>query len=199
MLKSVKGILAGFLFSGEKMIKTNLIRLQNKFILFQKKSIRLIFLIILSLTITQTVQAITTMKEDTLHCELKVSSPQNLIDGVFVTFSIINKSSDNIKLLTWYTPFEGFMSDLFVISDAADQNMLYQGAMVKRSSPQLEDFIAIASKEKKQFRLDLSTGYKLEKGRYKLQLKKTNLQYKLGNSSVINFSCMQPEIHFTVN
>lgn len=103
-------------------------------------------------------------------CQLTADTNQSISQGIWVTYSITNTSAEPVFLLPWNTPLEGFMSKLFIITDEQNNQLSYQGPMVKRSMPTQEDFIVIASGETISTRLDLKLAYHFEKTQYQLSL-----------------------------
>ena len=148
------------------------------------------FVIVLTLwLLINSLQAQAYMNEQKFDCTLSLPSPQRIEQGILLEFNIQNNTEKDILLLSWYTPFEGFLSNLFIITDNTGKKLNYKGAMVKRFSPEPEDYIKLTSKEKFSIQLDLTQAYQFSKGTFSLQLKQQNIQYKYQNSELMNFSC----------
>lgn len=105
-----------------------------------------------------------------LTCQLTGEANQSISQGVLVTYSITNTSTEPLFLLPWYTPLEGFMSKLFNLVDEQHNVLPYQGPMIKRMMPKPDDFIVIAAGETVSAQLDLQQAYHLEKTQYQLSL-----------------------------
>lgn len=129
------------------------------------------------------------MAEELISCKISLVSPQNLTEGVFVTFSVYNQSNENLSLLSWYTPFEGFLSNLFIILDSNGVQLNYQGPMVKRATPLASNFIELLAKKKATVTLDLTQAYPLSKGSFSVQLLRTQLQLKDKSANLRNITC----------
>lgn len=133
-----------------------------------------------------------------LSCQLSMRSPQKLTDSVTVDFTIQNNSDEEILLLTWYTPLEGFFSNLFIITNNSGQTLDYQGAMVKRLSPTLDDYHALAAGESVSVSLDLRLAYQLLAGDYTLVFNKPSLKVRTKDNKIRAHQCQSAPIRFSV-
>lgn len=124
-----------------------------------------------------------------VSCSMTISSPQSLSAGILLNFAIHNPLNENIQLLSWYTPFEGFLSNLFKITDEAGSLINYQGIMVKRLSPEPSDFLLIPAHTKHEIQLDLSKAYSLTSGSYNIDLIYQRLRYKNEDGVLNEFIC----------
>ena len=153
---------------------------------------RLMLNILLILSVlTNSAGAQAYMNEQTFDCTIIVSSPQKITQGILREFTLQNNTENDVWLLSWYTPFEGFLSNLFIIIDSTGKQLGYEGRLVKRSAPASEDYIKLSAKEKNTIQLDLTQGYQLPEGTFSLQLKQQNFKYKLmaEDSKLMNFHC----------
>ena len=107
-----------------------------------------------------------------LECKISAQSSQKYTDGLWVNFSIQSKYDKPVMLLTWQTPLEGIMGDLFVVKDEAGNVLTYQGPMIKRSAPTESDFISLEPNKSAINKVNLSLVYQLQAGKtYHLNLK----------------------------
>ena len=118
-------------------------------------------------------------KHAPFNCAITASKQQTLDAGIWVNFTIYNTSNKDLELLSWYTPFEGFMSELFTIQKQDNKTLIYQGPKVKRLLPQPADFISIPANGTLDTELDLTLVYPLTKGEYSITLLPRRLQYKI--------------------
>ncbi|WDE10595.1 hypothetical protein [Thalassomonas haliotis] len=146
-------------------------------------------------------ETMTTNNKAPFQCRISLADKQVLEAGVWIHFTISNASGQDLELLSWYTPFEGFMAELFVIKDAQGKALLYQGPKVKRLSPQPSDFISISARDKLDTELDLTLVYPLSKGTYSVSLKPRRLEYKTRgqDADLLAFHCPAQELTFNIN
>jgi hypothetical protein len=117
-----------------------------------------------------------------LKCQLTTENQQYIAQAVLLNFTIHNTSSKPIAILTWYTPFEGFFSNLFKITNADNQTLKYQGPMIKRSSPQIDDFITIDAKSSLTTQIDLAQAYEFKAGDYAISLITKPIAHKVNDA-----------------
>ncbi len=80
-------------------------------------------------------------------------------DGLSITFSLTNNSSQAVHVLKWDTPLENaFNSDMFEVWQS-DTRMSYTGKLVKRGQPKAQDFISLEPGETVSQGLDVADGY----------------------------------------
>jgi len=104
-----------------------------------------------------------------------------------------------MRLLMWHTPFEGFFSDLFMIKNRnTGEQLNYQGPMVKRLKPQLEDYLSISANEISSITLNLSLAYVFTQGNYQLHLKKNSFHFEDDNLTPFPLFCETPLIEFSI-
>jgi len=105
-------------------------------------------------------------------CLLSIDLEHLSKDNVQVSLILKNKTTESYRFLTWYTPFEGFYSDLFSIVGADGELLLYQGPMVKRLIPEDSDYMTIGPSESASIKLNLANVYSFQSGQYDISLKK---------------------------
>jgi len=116
-----------------------------------------------------------------LKCELKIEPQQYVAQAILLDFTIHNTSAKPISILTWYTPFEGFFSNLFKITNKANLTLEYQGPMVKRSTPQIDDFVTINANSSLTTQIDLAQAYEFKKDDYVIALITKPIAHKVNN------------------
>ncbi|NND92303.1 MAG: hypothetical protein HKN42_15700 [Granulosicoccus sp.] len=93
-----------------------------------------------------------------------------------IVFYVANDSDSPMQMLIWNTPFEKILSaEIFsVILDGTP--LIYQGRVLKRSSPQPEDYLTVPAGERLSATVDLSMYYDMRKpGIYTVSLKPLTL------------------------
>lgn len=65
------------------------------------------------------------------------SAPRNAL-----VFSLTNRSKRTLSVLKWYTPLEGFKSDIFEVRRAG-KPVPYVGRLYKRAAPTAEDYVTL--------------------------------------------------------
>lgn len=148
----------------------------------KKKLFTIIFIIIFS----HSVEGHTPVDVKPFECEISAPTKQLLSHGIYVTFTVTNLTEHKLKLLSWYTPFEGFLSDLFIIKSNVGEQLEYNGMMVKRFKPSLEDYLKLPAKEKVEITLDLTQVYSLTQGEYTVHLASKNWHYISNQTSFIS-------------
>ncbi|WDD97834.1 hypothetical protein [Thalassomonas actiniarum] len=135
------------------------------------------------------------------QCRISLADKQVLEAGVWINFTISNTSDQDLELLSWYTPFEGFMGELFVIKDVEGKTLSYQGPKVKRLTPQPSDFISISAHSELDTGLDLTLVYPLSKGSYSISLKPRRLEYKtrVNDAGLLPFNCPAQELTLDIH
>ncbi|WP_206483050.1 hypothetical protein [Thalassotalea sp. G2M2-11] len=134
-----------------------------------------------------------------LQCEIFAEHHQQNSHGIMLTYKVTNTSAQSLKLLSWYTPLEGFMSNLFEITDSQGKQLAYQGPMFKRVQPLEEDFIVIEANNSRSITLNLLDAYSLTAGHYQISLRPKVMQIELAQGSISKQQCLLPSINITVD
>ncbi len=129
-----------------------------------------------------------------IKCEISAQAQQNITQGTWLTYSLTNTSSEPIILLTWYTPLEGFMSNLFRIIDQQGDELLYQGPMVKRMLPSADDFIVIAPQKTVSTSINLQQAYQINLGKLLISLRPKLTQFKVNDELLSMKLCTNSSI-----
>ncbi|AZQ84013.1 hypothetical protein EKO29_08270 [Colwellia sp. Arc7-635] len=139
------------------------------------------------------------LEQPPISYKLHITSDQNLADGIFIDFVLLNNSEDDLSVLTWNTPLEGFYSALFIIEDQYEQPVPYQGLVEKRTKPSAFDYQLIRAGGNVGTLLDLSSVYSLRSGKYKIQLNKKTLQVIKNDMPMSICQCQTDIMTFTVS
>lgn len=132
------------------------------------------------------------MKPIALSCTISIDSLPLSAEAVILEFTLTNSLDKKLELLAWYTPFEGFLSDLFVIiNKETGEPLIYQGPMVKRIQPDIEDYLTLPAMKTMSTTLNLSQAYQFSTGSYLVKLKRNNFYLKSGKTQLI---CDAPTI-----
>jgi hypothetical protein len=138
------------------------------------------------------------IEQSPISCKLNIITEQQIVDGVFIDFSLFNHSDDDLSVLSWYTPLEGFYSNLFIIKDQNGEALPYQGPMVKRANPLPADYVMIRANGSVATMLDLTLVYNLIPGDYKVQLNKKTLQVIENDMPMSIYHCPNDILSFSV-
>ena len=99
---------------------------------------------------------------EALQCELQAPKAVKLGEAVALKFKLTNTSSDNLLLLRWNTPLEGWFASPFTVTRDG-QWVSYQGAMVKRFRPSHEDYVSLGAGKSISNTVNLAEGYQMDK------------------------------------
>ncbi len=96
--------------------------------------------------------------------EFPAGAPVNL------RFSLKNRSSAVLYVLTWYTPLEGPAGDIFTITRNCKEKAPYRGIAAKRGQPAAGDYAAVEPGKTITAKIDLAAAYDLAKtGQYHVE------------------------------
>jgi peptidyl-Lys metalloendopeptidase len=84
---------------------------------------------------------------------------------VLVNVSITNPNKNTIRILRWYTPFDGVKEDLFFVT-VNGKAVAYTGADYKRPAPTDKDYIMLKSGETLETTIDLAGFYDFSESGY---------------------------------
>jgi hypothetical protein len=129
---------------------------------------------------------------------MSASKEQQLSNGIYLTVTVTNLTDHKLQLLSWYTPFEGFLSDLFIIKNEAGEPLDYNGMMVKRSKPSIDDYLVFPAKKKIEITLDLTQAYSLIQGEYTVQLASKNWHY-MNHENSLTSQCLANRLKIKVS
>jgi heat shock protein HslJ len=108
-----------------------------------------------------------------------LEAPESLTSGavVPVRFTLTNTLSEGIFVLTWFTPLEGLVGDIFRVEREAVE-LTYRGKMVKRGPPTAEDYVWLDAGGSLLTEVDLAEGYDFSQtGQYTVQFRSPRLSH----------------------
>ena len=144
-------------------------------------------------------KALASMDKPKQNCSLSINSTQLSTDHVILNFSLENPYNKKMRLLIWHTPFEGFLSDLFIITNKdTGKKLNYQGPMVKRLQPQPEDYLSLTQNQRSSTTLNLSFSYHFKQGHYQVQLKKNTFHFEDEHLTPFLFTCETSTVNFSI-
>jgi hypothetical protein len=83
-------------------------------------------------------------------------------------FKLTNRSAQPMFVLKWHTPLEGLLSNALEVTRDGTP-VPYEGRMVKRGAPGVDDYAAIASGASVENEVDVALGYDLKQpGTYRI-------------------------------
>src|SRR6185503_5409608 len=108
-----------------------------------------------------------------LECRLTAERSHVAGEGVPIRFALRNVSPKPVSVLSWQTPLEGILGDIFrVVSVDGGEPLPYQGPMVKRAAPDADDYVRIAPRGEVAGEVDAAAAYELARpGRYLLSFR----------------------------
>jgi hypothetical protein len=86
--------------------------------------------------------------------------PESVTAGssVKLTFTLVNRSEDELYVLTWYTPLEGIAGEIFDVSRDG-QPVPYEGILASRAVPTAENYVLLAPGKTATAMVDLAEAY----------------------------------------
>jgi hypothetical protein len=102
-----------------------------------------------------------------LACRLSAAGAHPAAGPVTVRFVLKNTGSREVAVLTWQTPLEGLLGDVFRITTADGKEIPYRGPMVKRGDPDADEYVRIPPHGEASGEVDAAAAYDLSRpGRY---------------------------------
>ena len=90
-------------------------------------------------------------------------------DTLKIRFTLTNNTDWPLSVLKWFTPLDGFKSDMFQVEDESGKRLPYLGILIKRGSPTEEDYVLIGPGQSVSTEVDISEAYDISQaGRYKV-------------------------------
>ena len=106
-----------------------------------------------------------------LSCHLSVPGQVQQGHPVTVELALHNGLAVPVKVLRYFTPFEGILGEIFEIQWQG-QPVQYEGPMVKRTAPGEEDWLPLKAGESLSAAVDLVEAWNVARpGEYRLQLR----------------------------
>ncbi len=98
-------------------------------------------------------------------------------DLLQVKFTITNQGDAPMYLLTWYTPFEGILGDIFKITHQ-EQELAYLGPLVMRAEPLPEQYLRLDPGQSQTAVVDLAGVYDLSvPGEYQIAFRSPRISH----------------------
>jgi hypothetical protein len=108
------------------------------------------------------------------------------VEGVQVTMTVENPTDGERVFCDYHTPFEGIANNIFVLKNAAGEELDYQGIMKKRAPPGPENHVVLAPGASRSATVDLTSAYTLKKGTHSLRYRGTDIS-GLSDSNTVTF------------
>jgi hypothetical protein len=109
--------------------------------------------------------------EDKIVYKLVAKEDFRIDEPVKVQFILENRSDEALFFLKWYTPFEGFNSDMFIVT-CNGRVIQYEGRMIKRGNPGLKDYLSVDPGNSLNAEVELSLVYNMkDTGNYRIEYK----------------------------
>jgi hypothetical protein len=93
-----------------------------------------------------------------LSATLEVPSPLSSGETVRLRFTLTNHSPEKLYVLTWYTPLEGILGEIFRVKRDG-QVLPYEGPLVMRGDPLPENYVQLEPGASASAEVDLATAY----------------------------------------
>lgn len=105
-------------------------------------------------------EAIDQSMRDKVLLQMEVGSAELLAGQVVLNSTLINNTQEAISFLPWNTPLESNITGRFLdIKDSQGRVVPYQGIMLKRRAPIVDDYIQIGPSTQLKGRLNLTKSY----------------------------------------
>jgi peptidyl-Lys metalloendopeptidase len=125
------------------------------------------YLILIFITLTVLIVSVNA-QDNPVNATLQVKKEK---PHVRLTFTLTNNTEETVKVLKWFTPFEGIRGNIFLVQ-LDNKTVTYRGRLVKRGDPRPEDFLVIEAGQSISTVVDLSSAYDLtNKGTYSVEYK----------------------------
>ena len=97
-----------------------------------------------------------------LGCELSVQPESRVSEPLPLVMTLINRGEVPLKVLSWFTPFEGWFADTIDLT-LDSQPIPYKGPIAKRGAPDTDDFFTLGPGLQEQADGDLTQVYDLSR------------------------------------
>ncbi len=106
-----------------------------------------------------------------LRCEASIAPGARAGGPVSLRFTLVNPGRAAVRVLTWGTPFEGWMSP-YAVLERDGVALPYGGPSFKRGDPGADEYLRIAGQGRRTATVDLAQPFDLSRpGRYHLELR----------------------------
>lgn len=118
-----------------------------------------------------------------LNADLSAPETVPLCDPVELEFRVTNQSDQTLYLLTWYTPLEGILGNIFRVTHDG-QELSYLGPMVMRAAPLAEQYGMLEPGESATAVVDISKVYDFsQEGVYTIAFKSPQISHAVEDMS----------------
>ncbi len=101
----------------------------------------------------------------------RITVPTEIVRGepVNVSFELTNGSDEPLRVLQWFTPFEGIAGRIFRV-EREGEPVSYRGILVKRGAPAADEYLSIDPRSSVTTEVDLAASYDLTApGNYRVE------------------------------
>jgi peptidyl-Lys metalloendopeptidase len=95
-----------------------------------------------------------------IECRMQVPSQVRAGSPVPLTFELVSRSRDRLRILTWNTPLEGWFGRYLRVT-AGGADIPYRGPQVKRGAPDPGDYVILRPGKRLRAVVDLTQVYAL--------------------------------------
>ncbi|WP_224360364.1 protease [Hyalangium versicolor] len=141
-----------------------------------------------------------------LKCELSAPPSVKAGEPVVLTFRITNSTAETLYVLKWRSPFEGEPRSKFLEITRDGAEVLYQGPMIKRGNPSVNDYATVAAGTTAEIKVEASLAYDFSQpGNYRIAYggplmdattQQAEVPRPLDQHRSVPFQC--PEVQLTV-
>jgi peptidyl-Lys metalloendopeptidase len=112
-----------------------------------------------------------------LSATLEAPSPLPNGEAVRLRFTLTNHSPEKLYVLTWYTPLEGILGEIFRVKHDG-QAIPYEGPLVMRGDPLPEQYVLLEPGASVSAEVDLATAYDFSQpGEYTIEFLSPRISY----------------------
>jgi peptidyl-Lys metalloendopeptidase len=115
--------------------------------------------------------------EPTLTATLTLPSELARGEPVTLGFTLANQTAEDLRVLTWYTPLEGLLGEIFVV-ERDGESVPYRGILMKRGVPSAEDYVEIAAGSSASAEVEIGEAFDMsEPGEYKVTYRSPSISH----------------------
>lgn len=117
-------------------------------------------------------------------------------EPLVIRFTLTNISSQPMKVLKWFTPLDGFNSNMFQVYSKDGKPVLYLGRLMKRGLPQAKDYMTINPNQSISMTTTIGEAYAIEHlGEYSIQYRSRISSSSSGTKGLTAMEEVPQEIH----
>lgn len=104
-----------------------------------------------------------------VNCQIALPAKVAWTAPITLQMTLHNAGKQTLNVLNWHTPFEGFFSRYLKVTGPQGE-LAYGGALVKRGSPERDEYLSIAAGKRATASVDLRDVYKFDvAGEYRVE------------------------------